>query len=228
MNRLLLLTALATTGAVHALDTTENFDPGFSDLEVYFSTDGLGRLPEESTVAFETFCGMGITGSLGAFVSAAFESDRHLAEPEDALSMGLFLTAVDGDPLSLDFYWSTGTGGAITAGTELNLVSNIAGLQLNTAVTWENRGDAILASTWIQPLFHRSLSDRCEVLAAADVVYDQNAAPDEDEMEFVSVSGGFNYAAFDGIELIGQVDWISPDGDDPCAGFSVGMIATLQ
>jgi hypothetical protein len=65
-------------------------------------------------------------------------------------------------------------------------------------------------------------------LAAADVIHDQHAASNDDEVKLVSVSGGFNCAAFDDVELASRIDWISPDGDDPCAGFPVGIMATLR
>jgi len=217
-----LILALCSTG--YALDTTEAFDPGFSDLEVYFGYEGLDNTSESSVVSTETLLGIGVTGNFSASVSYAVESNGYLANSEDSFAMGLFWTAVEKEMIKLDFFGSTGTGSSIAFGIESNLDFDNWGLQMQIEETIENRNSNERdQSTRLQPLLYYRLSDGVELLSAIDLEYAENEDGDS-EFEYSSISFGANFPVTDSIELITQFDLINGE-EKTESGISFGFVA---
>ncbi len=222
---------LLLTSVVGALDTTEAFDPGCSDFEMYLGTSGLGLDQDESAIEFEGLLGVGITRVFSASMAYSVESDGRLGNSADYLTLGLFWTVVEKEGFMLDLYGSTGTGGGISIGTEINLLTGAFGFQLNVENTCENSGGSenkIENTVAIEPLVHRNISDEIELLAAVGITYHPDAEDNGDKVEFNTASLGANFMLDDTIELITQFDCYIPEDDgDVSIGFSIGFVATI-
>ena len=84
-----IILSLAWASKALALDTTEPFDTGFSDFELYFGAGGLGLGAGERTLATEACIGVGLTETLSGTLFYGVESDEYLSSDEDELSAGL-------------------------------------------------------------------------------------------------------------------------------------------
>ncbi|MBN2587712.1 MAG: hypothetical protein JXR55_10505 [Candidatus Fermentibacteraceae bacterium] len=213
------------SGVCYALDTTEPFDSGFSDLEFYAGYAGLDDPSSRSEVSFETLLGAGLTESFSAFVTVSVSSDGYLDQSEDHQGMGLFWTAVEGEWLDLDLYGSTGTGGGVSIGTEINCDLNGWGLQLNAEETVENAGPGERTfSTALQPLAYCRFSGGLELLGALDLLYDDSQDGGY-ELDWSAFSAGVNFPIIESIEGITQFDVINSGEDEIETGISVGIVA---
>ncbi|NOQ22768.1 MAG: hypothetical protein GQ565_09020 [Candidatus Aegiribacteria sp.] len=216
---------LAVCSAGYALDTTEAFDPGFSDVEVYFGYQGLDSPSESSAVCTETLLGIGVTGNFSTFVSFSAEADGYLANAEDGFTMGLFWTAIEDEAVKLDFFGSTSTGGSIAFGVESNLDFDNWGFQAQIEETIENKNsNERNLSTRVQPLLYYRLSSGVELLSAVDFEYAENE-DGEKEFDYSSISFGVNFPVTESIEMITQFDLINTGDDETQTGISFGFVA---
>jgi len=218
-----LLLAISSTG--YALDTTEAFDPGFSDLEVYSGYHGLDNPSESSVVSAETLIGIGVTGNFSTYISYAVESNGYLANTEECVSMGLFWTAIESETVKLDLFGSTGTGGSVAFGIESNIDLDNWGFQLQVEETTANKNASERdQSTLLQPLLYYRFSSGVELLSAVDLQYagDENG---EKEFCYSSVSFGINFPVNESIEAISQFDLVNGDNDENEIGISFGFVA---
>ncbi|MCK4806292.1 MAG: hypothetical protein KAT09_01525 [Candidatus Aegiribacteria sp.] len=218
-----LLITVSSTG--FALDTTEAFDPGFSDLEVYFGYHGLDNSSESSVVSAETLIGIGVTGNFSTYVSYAVESNGYLANTEDCFTMGLFWTAIENETVKLDLFGSTGTGGSIAFGIESNIDFDNWGFQLQIEETLANKNSLEREQfTMLQPLLYYRFSSGVELLSAVDLEYAGNESG-EKEFDYSSVSFGVNFPVTESIELISQFDLINTGEEETETGISFGFVA---
>ena len=218
-----LLLVVNSTG--YALDTTEAFDPGFSDLEVYFGYLGLDNSSESSVVSAEMLIGIGVTGNFSTYVSYAVESNGYMANAEDGLTMGLFWTAIESEVVMLDLFGSTGTGGSIAFGMESNLNLKNWGLQIQIEETLANKNSSERdISTRLQPLLYYRFSSGVELLSAVDLEYAENESG-ENEFDYSSVSFGVNFPVNESIEAVSQFDFVNGDNDENEIGISFGFVA---
>ncbi len=223
LRSIMMITLLS--GICYALDTTEPFDPGFSDVEFYAGYAGLDNPSSHSEVSFETLLGAGLTENFSALVFVSVSSDGYLNQSEDTQGMGLFWTVIGRECLDLDLYCSTGTGGGVSVGTEINYDSNGWGLQLNAEETIENGGpEERTISTALQPLVYCRFSGGIELLGALDLLY----ADSEDggnELDWSAFSLGVNFPIIENIEGITQFDVMNSGEDETETGISVGIVA---
>lgn len=216
---------LAVSSTVYALDTTEAFDPGFSDVEVYFGYQGLDNPSESSVVSTEALLGIGVTGNFSTYVSVAVESNGYLDNAEDGFTMGLFWTALESEVVKLDMFGSTGTGGSIAFGIESNLDLENWGLQIQIEETIESKNSIERdQSLRFQPLLYYRMPCGVEMLSAIDFEYAGNESGDK-EFDYSTVSFGVNYPVTESIELISQFDLINSGEDKTETGISFGFVA---
>lgn len=219
-----LLVAACSTG--YALDTTEAFDPGFSDLEVYLGYTGLDSPSELSAVSTEALLGIGVTGSFSTFVSFGTETDGYLGNSVDGYTMGLFWTAVDKEMFDIDFFGSTGTGGGMSFGVETNIDFAQWGFQTQIEETLENSDLTERdLSTRVQSLVYFRLESGVELLSAVDFEYAGNEEGDN-EFNYSTISFGINFPVTESIEMISQFD-INQTDDDAVTGASIGFVAGI-
>ena len=217
---------VATCSTGYALDTTEAFDPGFSDLEVYLGYTGLDSPSELSAVSTEALLGVGVTSCFSIFVSFGTEADGYLGNSVDSYTMGLFWTAVDREIFDMDFFGSTGNGGAVSFGVETNIDFARWGFQAQIEETVENSDLTERdLSTRVQPLVYFRLTSGVELLSAIDFEYAGNEEGDN-EFDYSTISFGINFPVTESIEMISQFD-INQTDDDAVTGASIGFVAGI-
>lgn len=218
-----LLLTVSSTG--FALDTTEAFDPGFSDLEVYLGYLGLDNPSESSVVSAETLIGIGVTGIFSTYISYAVESNGYLANSEDYVTMGLFWTALEAEVVKFDLFGSTGTGGSIAFGIESNIDLTNWGFQLKIEEAIANKNSSEREQfTALQPLLYYRFSSGVELLSAVDLEYAGNESG-ENEFDYSSFSFGINFPLNESVEAISQFDLVNGDNDETEIGISFGFVA---
>jgi hypothetical protein len=226
MQKVLALLAV-TAATVSALDTTEPFDPGFTDNEVYVGFDGIGAGEGGKSTMAEYVAGIGVTDRLSTVFSLGLASNEFLAEAEAELGIGLFYTLVDTERFKLDLMSSLTSTGAVDIATECNLDFDRAGLQLTLEQGLYNdpaTADRISGTTTIAPLAWYSLSDAMQILAAVDF----GIAGDAGSLEIGSLAVGYNAVLSEALELITEVGFAIPQNDETfSAGVLVGFVATL-
>ncbi|MBD3370394.1 hypothetical protein GF402_08555 [Candidatus Fermentibacteria bacterium] len=210
------------------LDTTEPFDPGDSDWEMYSAMSGLGDNggAGQREMQFECLIGAGITPAFSASFSYAHSENGYLAPTGDEIGLGLFVTAAEGEDAALDVFGSVATGGSIAFGSELNLYLGHAGAQLIIEESFVNdpaEPQSTASSTLLSPMVHyRPSGGSMELLAALDVAYS------EEETETGPVSGGVNVLLSESVELITQLAVEIPgEGEETTFGLACGFVATL-
>jgi hypothetical protein len=206
---------VALPSAVEAADTLEAFEPGVSDFEAGFATDGAGG-------AVSAVVGAGLTRQLS--VSTAIEQDLAAADPT-AFGVGAFLGLHDrwvGVDLFGEFGWD-GTQGAPDgwmAGLELDDPRRLVMPYLRTAVAGSfsgmvEEGIVELGVTTVEPLGR--VQPHLELAMALD--WQGYAGLD--------VAVGPNLALGDSVELIPELrtSW-SMESPDPAVSATVGVIVT--
>ena len=121
----LTLAATAFVAArAFAADTTETFDLGASDFELYLGFDGAGLEKYEKTVWAEVLVGFGFVERFSGWVALSAEANERFAAGEGGASFGVFGTPLDTEYLDLDLSLGAGFGGDevfAAPGLELNL-----------------------------------------------------------------------------------------------------------
>ena len=96
---------------VFALDTTEPFDLGFSDFELYSGVGGIGQASGERILNVEGVIGVGLTEALSSSFNYGLNSDERLANSGNNFGLGLFWTPLDLEIFDLDLFAQAGSGG---------------------------------------------------------------------------------------------------------------------
>lgn len=219
------LLGLAPTGA--CLDTTEPFDSGVSDWEMYSTISGLGSEDAGSQeLYFESLIGAGITPSFSASFSYAHSENGYLSPTGDEIGLGLFMTVAEGTRAAFDVFGSVATGGSIAFGSEFNLYLGDGGAQLTITESFENDpsdSQSTASSTLLDPMVHyRPSGGAAELLAGIEWTYS------EDDTETGPVSAGVNILLSQSVELITQLDVAIPEeGEETTFGLVCGFVATL-
>ena len=227
--RILLFIAILfnISGVSIALDTTEAFDIGFSDAEVYFSYLGFTDTSDLSTFSKEMLIGIGITENFSTSINFSSESNGYLANSGNDVSLGLFWTALSNDSYKVDILTSTNKNGSIAGAVELNLDFDNSGFQLQVEEMLENKDSSsreLLTS--IQPLLYYKINSNLELLSAATFDYNENEES-EREFEYSSFSLGFNYMVSNSVELISQFDIVTATDEETITGASIGFVAGI-
>ncbi|MGM0444215.1 MAG: hypothetical protein ACQEQV_08520 [Fibrobacterota bacterium] len=226
MNVLTLITALVWQAA--ALDTTEPFDVGFTNIEFYGGFGGIGAENGARSITAEQVIGVGITDRLSASFAYTYESNEYFANAAGGATLGLFATLIDQDVFDLDVAAGVVPGDGISLGTELNADFSTMGLQLGIEESFSNGGaDTVAAATALAPLVYWSFSDAAQILAAFDVSFIHSGPEEGTDVGAVAI--GFNRVLSDAVELITEASWDIPgDDEDGTLGLSVGFVATVE
>lgn len=222
----LCLFSLVSSSSLWALDTTEPFDPGFSDNEMYVSFSGLGAERGQRVLGTEYVIGVGVTERFSSLFSFVAESDEYFGNAATEFGAGLFYNAIDGELFKLDFSAAISSGGGLALGTELNLDLDRAGLQVIVEEGFYSGGaalDDVECETTIAPLVYVSLTDALQALASIDFTL-----PAGQDVEIGTLALGFNAVLSDAIELISELAFDIPQGEEAFStGISLGFVATL-
>ncbi len=92
-------------------DTLEQFDPGFSDFELFFGYLGAGKEEPERGLAAETVAGIGITDWLSGYLALTGEANEKLSEGMGGFGFGAFATPLDTDHFDIDLGIDVAVGG---------------------------------------------------------------------------------------------------------------------
>ncbi|MBD3318192.1 MAG: hypothetical protein GF344_20605 [Chitinivibrionales bacterium] len=222
----LCLFSLVSTTSLCALDTTEPFDLGFSDNEIYVSFSGLGAERGRRMSAVEYVVGVGVTERFSTLFSFVTESDGYFNNPATELGASLFANVLDRRHLKLDISAGVTSGGSVGLGTELNVDFDRAGLQVTIEEAIYNGGassDDINFETTIAPLVYVSLTDALQALASIDATL-----PADGDAGIGAPAVGLNAVISDAIEIISEVGFDIPrEGEAFTVGASLGFVATL-
>ena len=222
--------SVALTSPTIALDTTEPFDIGFTDNEMYFGFNGAGLGKGDKSLAWEHLVGAGITDRFSTLFFYSLESNEFLGDKVADVGIGLFLTIIDIEVFDFDISGSVCMHGSFVFATELNLDFKKSGIQLTIEEGLENGGDnadEILFSTALVPLFHFSVTESLQLLTAIDVTFIHNG-DDGGATEVGGAGLGLNIGLNNAIELITEIGFDIPQNDEDFSmGISVGFIATL-
>ncbi len=213
-----------------ALDTTEPFDIGFTDSEMYFGLNGAGLGKGHKSLAWEHLVGAGITDRFSTMFFYSLESNEFLADKIADVGIGLFLTIIDMEMFDFDICGSVCMHGAFVFATEFNLDFKRTGIQLTIEEGLENGGDninEILFHTALAPLFYFSITESMQLLTAIDVTFIHNG-DDGGTTELGGAALGYNIGLNNAIELITEIGFDIPQSDEDFSmGISVGFVATL-
>lgn len=220
--------ALATyTTAVLALDTTEPFEVGLTDVETYVGFGGIGLAKGEKGFSSEHVLGAGITDKLSTTLVVGFESDEYFGNGSAAIGLGLYYNVTESDKFGFDLMSSLTFNEGFALGGEFNFYFEKVGFQLSLEESLFNNGaEKIGFATAFAPLVHFNLSDEAQILTAVDFAIDHSA--DESSMEIGALGLGFNKVLSDAVELITEVSYDIPQDDEKGSlGISIGFVATV-
>lgn len=204
------------------LDTTEPFDPGFSDNEFYLSFSGQGR-----ELGAEYVLGVGVTERLSTVFSFLTTTNHYFDHAGTEFGAGLFLNTVDTDLFKLDFSLGMSSEGGVGIGTELNFDFERVGIQLGVEEGIAVNADVATETdftTAVAPLVYFSINDQLQLLSAFDIEF-----PNHEEVGIGGAGLGFNAVLSEAIELISEVGFDISEYDEIfLLRFSLGFVATVQ
>jgi hypothetical protein len=227
-----IIVTMILAGSLYALDTTEPYNLGFSDIELTGSYCGCGLERNERTLGWEGLIGVGITERFSVSAIYAMESDDYLVTRDNEFVFELFYTAVETEQFDVDVFGNTGTGGGYGLGLELNLDFPSFGFQLAAEEGMENKetpDDELLFTTVLAPLAFYNLSESMQLLAGIDFSIAHNALQGEKSFTVGSAALGYNIGLLDALEWLVHVGVNIPqDDEDVSFGFALQFIATLH
>lgn len=238
-----------TSQVNYAADTTETFDRGASDAELYFGYDGVGLKNTERMINSEFVVGFGLLERLSVYITAGLEATDQFSNAAGALNFGLFGTPIDKDHFDLDLFFNLGVGGEgfsefqATPSLELNLDHDpehrtfgfylrggvpIYGRELAVTDPEQEPSSQVTAHLESTAGAYYTLTDGHQLLLEYDMGFRPDPAEDEHAAEIGGLTLGYNIGLGDYIELINQVFLDIPQDNETTAwGFSVGFIATM-
>jgi hypothetical protein len=239
---LVLALAAAVPGGARAADTTETFDPGAADVELYLGMDGLGVHALDRAVLGDMLLGYGVAERFSVYLATTLEANGYLAESAPELRLGAFGTPVDTETFDLDLLLEVaGADGRmrVAPGLELNLdldtVAAPVGLYLRAALPLDgeehDHGDGTTSfrtghSFELNPGLRWTVAEGHEVLAEYALALIPGRDGESDAWENGGAALGYNVVLSDTIELVSQAS-LAPFDDRWAAGLLVGFIATL-
>ena len=238
-----LVTAVAcllVSPTAYAVDTTEPYAPGLSDVEFYAGADGSAGRGEAGRVNAASVVGYGITERFGAYVGAAFDDSMHFDDPAGEFALGVLGSPVSSRHLDLDLLFD-----ALVAGPALDIFALRPSfeLTLNSHSDMSGFGVFVLGAFPVtrDPLSkdlevdltgtagaYLRVHPRHELLAAYRMAYHTRVTPGVHQLEIQDVALGYNVVVSSTFELITDLHLDVPqDGQEWCIGGYLGVIATL-
>lgn len=245
---LTLLFAAALARPARASDTTETFDPGATDIELYATADGLGRAAAERAFSADLVLGYGVMERLSAYLGTTLLGDGTLGSGAAQPFLGVYGTPLETDHIDIDLFLGLAVADGslhVAPAFELNLDSDPTllgwGLYLRGGVDLSNRrlpahthdgeqllsglawsADATLGAYW-------TVHERHQLLLELDAAFQLAPGPDERAAELGGVALGYNVGVHEAIELITQVwlDLPQEPAEPPALAATAGFIATI-
>lgn len=206
-----------------ALDTTEPFEKGFTDNEMYAGFSGIGLGKGNLGLGAEYVLGAGINDKLSTIFFVSLESNEYFDDRVVGGGVGVYCNMFDVEKFKIDIMTSVSTDGVFAIATEINVDFSKVGLQLTVGESLQNSGfKKIDASTELTPQIYLNIGESIQVLSAADFVFST-------ERSKIDVLGfGLNICLTDVIELITETSIDIPKkGENLSVGLSFGFIATM-
>lgn len=256
-NRILYYAVITAVMAISlplsAADTTETFDVGATDFELYLGFDGIGLEKYQRSLSGEAVMGFGFTEGFSGLVSVAGSSNEYFGDGGGEISFGIFGTPLDTDHVDLDLFLSAGFSAdefGLAPGLELNFdyAPDLAawGVYLRVEEALAGRDESVeddpatagvdesvtdfafAPVTAITLGAYWTVADGHQLLVEYDMSIANNPADGEDALDIGGVALGYNVALSDCVEMINQVYLDIPgDGEDMSAGVMTGIIVTL-
>lgn len=213
--------------AIVALDTTEPFEIGFTDNEVYAGAGGIGNRSGGQSIGANYVLGAGITDRLSTILSFSVATDELLAQAQSDLNLTLFFNVIDYKEFEGDLLVTFNKEGAWCFSAELNLDFEKTGFQLTIEEGFENSGsgrETVGITTGIAPLAWWSANDRMQLLTGIDIAFGSGTQT----IDIGTAAVGCNVVLSSAIELITEVGFDVPEkGSKATGSISVGILTTL-
>jgi len=227
------------SGPAVALDTTETFDIGPSDAELYMGYGGVGLAKVNRELSNELVFGYGLNERVSTYLATCFAFAEHDFSRETGLCLGVFGTVIESAHFDVDLMLDVETTSqdlgllGFAPGIELNYDHDremgIWGLYLRSTLANFDPGAGTnrMNDVIVNPGAYYRLSDRFEVLVEYDAAWGLGASRDPDE----DVSGlgfGLNTMVSPAVELISELHRDIPrNGESTTWSMSFGAVATL-
>lgn len=235
-----------------ALDTTETWDVGATDLEFYTGYDGIGTGRRSGSVFSEMLIGYGIIEHFSAYFGATLQGNGFLADGNASFFMGIFGTPVDLDHFDLDLFLDMFINGlspaqfVISPSTELNFDGDperkTYGFYLRAGLPIS--GESVVSGLDKEQDYKVSVSIAMSTGAYMTpkrghtlfVEYDMALNPLQDSLSpggtrLVDIGGialGYNVLLSDTIKMINEIRVDIPQsGENWSGGIMIGLVATL-
>jgi hypothetical protein len=247
--------ALSAAAPARAADTTEPFDIGASDGELYLGYDGVGLGGDERTVNGEILLGYGVSDRFSAFVGTALNGSETLVSESTTFYFGVFGTLLDSEHLDLDLTADVASDNSedsrlsVTPALELNFDRdpelNKWGVYLRAGLPFYGRAEEAVPEAEltdvVEPagdevavriestagIYYTPFADN-QLLLEYDMGFLPQPADDERGVEVGALALGYNVAVSDALELINQISVDIPQrGEISSVAFMTGFIATV-
>ncbi len=217
-----------------ALDTTEGFDKGLTDVEYSLSSGGMGLKAAERSLEQTLTLGAGLPANLSVAGSVTMGSDGNLENGAHSVEAMLLHSTVDTEHFDLDLMLTTGHDGdlSIAPGFEINLdkANDLAAFGFFAGVAFPifaQDGEKTF-DIEVAPGVYYTINEDQQILLGFDFTYHKDAEEGGRDVDLGSVALGYNVNIADGLELITEVGVDIPqDDEDVSFSASIGLVATL-
>ncbi len=230
-------------------DTVETWDVGATDVEFYLGFDGVGLEKYEKTVYGDILLGYGLVERFSAYLGTTLQGNEYLSDGSAGLYLGIFGTPVDTNHFDFDLFLDISAAGegfeefALSPALELNLdvdpemgswgmylriPFSVFGRRVDSPDHEEPAGfDAsFLLESTIGTYY--TIAEIHQILLEFNMGFHPDPDDDERTMDVGGIALGYNVVIVDALELVNQVYFDIPQGDEtPAWGFMMGIIATV-
>jgi len=245
INRSIVVVGLLfTTLPAFAADTIETWGPGAADFEVYSGMSGLGAAEAQQSITGTAVMGWGVAEKFSAYMATSLAADSYLANTETTLEFGVFGTPLDSEHVDLDLGLAMKAAGPGLSQTvvapfwEVNLdkVADLAAYGMYVRGMTEIFGTKTDCNKPARSFdvnltlgSYYSVSPRQQLLLEYEVTIHEDPDAGDAELKAGVAHVGYNVLLNDTLELITDVHFDIPHGDEKSSvGFFVGIIATLE
>lgn len=229
-----------------AADTTEPFDLGASNLDLYLGAAGLGLRQDQVEVGGSTMLGYGLAERFSAMVGGDLVGNGYLADGAATLFGGVYGTVVESDHLDWDLFLvlagGAEAGGQLVVAPSFELNLDLApdrqswGVYVRGGLAAAGQREAVGVdeARWrvslelpVEAGSYLTVADGHQLLIEGDFVVTE-ANRGRRAIEAWGIALGYNVQVTEVIELINELGLDIPRrGEPPAASVSFGFIATL-
>ncbi len=224
MRHYFLFCFISASSLLHALDTTEPFDIGVTDMEMAGEYSG----GEKGELVWEGLIGAGLTERLSAGFAYVSSTDGYLNHPNHEFGLELFYTAVETPKFKFDIYGGPSSAGALVLGIEVNFDMPVFGIQLRYDEIAESAGENWMFTSNFEPLVYMNLPKESQLMAAFSFSLMSEKNDVGENFDIGAFSFGYNFLADSKIEILTQFDVaVNNAFDDVDFGGTIQLVATL-